>query len=71
MVQWLAMLQLLWLQQLLLLLRLGIHQGSAQDLTHIQEPALEWRGECPQRRSRGRLAPGIRGWKGVGVEQDK
>ncbi|XP_076784926.1 secretory phospholipase A2 receptor isoform X2 [Arvicanthis niloticus] len=39
MVQWLAMLQLLWLQLLLL----GVHQGSAQDLTHTQEPALEWR----------------------------
>jgi C-type mannose receptor len=50
MVQWLAMLQLLWLQQLLLL---GIHQGIAQDLTHIQEPSLEWRGECPQRRTGG------------------
>ncbi|EDM00377.1 mannose receptor, C type 2 (predicted) [Rattus norvegicus] len=39
MAQWLAMLQLLWLQQLLL----GVHQGSAQDLTHTQELALEWR----------------------------
>ncbi|XP_031226231.1 secretory phospholipase A2 receptor isoform X3 [Mastomys coucha] len=39
MVQWLAMLQLLWLQLLLL----GVHQSSAQDLTHTQEPALEWR----------------------------
>lgn len=67
MVQWLAMLQLLWLQLLLL----GVHQGSAQDLTHTQERALEWRGECPQRRGGGRLAPGIRGGKGVGIEQDK
>ncbi|GAB1286359.1 Secretory phospholipase A2 receptor [Apodemus speciosus] len=33
------MLQLLWMQLLLL----GVHQGSAQDLTHTQEPALEWR----------------------------
>lgn len=55
MVQWLAMLQLLWMQLLLL----GVHQGSAQDLTHTQEPALEWRGECPQRRGGDRLAPGI------------
>lgn len=67
MAQWLAMLQLLWLQQLLL----GVHQGSAQDLTHTQEPALEWRGECPQGRGGGRLTPGIPGGKRVGVEQDK
>nr|XP_048282061.1 secretory phospholipase A2 receptor [Myodes glareolus] len=39
MVQWLAMLQLLWMQQLLLL---GTHPGSAQDLTLTPEPALEW-----------------------------
>ncbi|KAH0514741.1 Secretory phospholipase A2 receptor [Microtus ochrogaster] len=39
MVQWLAMLQLLWMQQLLLL---GAHPGSAQDLTLTPEPALEW-----------------------------
>lgn len=62
MVQWLAMLQLLLL---------GVHQGSAQDLTHTQEPALKWRGECSQRRDGGRLAPGIRGGKPVGIEQDK
>ncbi|XP_027276146.1 secretory phospholipase A2 receptor [Cricetulus griseus] len=39
MVQWLAMLQLLWMQQLLLL---GAHPGSAQDLPLTPEPALEW-----------------------------
>ncbi|XP_051023036.1 secretory phospholipase A2 receptor [Acomys russatus] len=44
MVQWLAMLPLLWLQPPpLLLLLLGAHSGSAQDLTHTQEPALAWR----------------------------
>lgn len=60
MVQWLAMLQLLWMQQLLLL---GTHPGSAQDLTLTPEPALEWLGECPQRWSWGKLALGSQGWE--------
>ena len=60
MVQWLAMLQLLWMQQLLLL---GTHPGSAQDLTLTPEPALEWLGECPQSWSWGKLALGSQGWE--------
>lgn len=66
MVHWLAMLPLLWLQPpmpLLLQLLLGAYPGSAQGLTHTQEPALKWRGECPQRRGRGRLALGCQSRK--------
>lgn len=69
MVKWLAMLLLLllWMQQLLLL---GAHPGSAQDLTLTPEPALEWLGECPQRRGWGKLALGSQGQE-TGVEQEE